>query len=416
MEPVEHYAALKRFDRDPDLAELGRALSEFNLFRLLNVDWGREEIHSQVLAWLLDPRENHQLGDAFLKRFLSETTAAEIAKTDRSAARVQREWPNEVDGQWGFLDILIRDEEQQFLCAIENKVYSAEHSRQLTRYRRALEIDYPSYSRHYIFLSPWGTLAQEDVERGHWEAVDYDVVCRVVEETVESPAGSISEDVRAFLRQYAKTLRRHILGGDADIRKLAVTVHQRHKAAIDFINRTTPDYYRGEVGRMVKEAIQENASVLRWDFVSEDPSQIRFLPKDWEGFRSIHLGAGWMPSSDALALFEFKNIDFKNTNRGLYLAVVISRPEASYESAREVLDSCLTQINFLPLRRWTWGEWTLFDIGLDILSQSDFEQWDEDAIRSKITARVEVFAQSQYPEIRDVVVQCLNEFEASGQS
>lgn len=67
---AEQGAALAKFAQDLDLAELGRQLSEFDLFRLLNVDWRREEIHSQVLEWLLDPGENHQLSDAFLKRFL----------------------------------------------------------------------------------------------------------------------------------------------------------------------------------------------------------------------------------------------------------------------------------------------------------------------------------------------------------
>lgn len=413
MESDERYAALEKLGQDLDLAELGRQLSEFNPFRLLNVNWRSEEIHSQVLEWLLNPRENHRLGAAFLKGFLSATTALELSGADLSAARVYREWPNAVDGQRGFLDILILDGERQFLCAIENKVYSEEHSRQLTRYRRALEVDYPNYSRHYIFLSPWGTRAQDDAEREHWLPVDYGVVCRVVDETVESLADSISEDVRVFLRQYANCLRRYILGGDADMQKMAAALYQRHKAAIDFINATAPNYYRREVGRIVKEAIQENASVLRWDFVSEDRSQIRFLPKDWEGFRSIHLGTGWMPGSDALVLFEFKNNDSR-----LNLVVVIGPTKAGHESARETretLDSCLTQINFPPLRRWTWDVWILFDVGTDILDRSDLDQWDENSIRARVRTWLYTFAQNQYPKIRDAVIQSLTEFEASNQ-
>ena len=411
MEPAE----LEKFDQDPDLAELKRQLSEFDLFRLLNVNWGREEIHSQVVAWLLNPRENHQLGDAFLRGFLSATTALELSGADLSAARVQREWPNEVDGQRGFLDILILDEEKQFLCAIENKVYSEEHSRQLTRYRRALETDYPDFTRFYLFLSPRGVSAYDVAEREHWRPVDYGVVCQVVEETVASSAGSISEDVRVFLRQYAKALRRHILGGDLDMQKLAATVHQRHKAAIDFINSKVPVYHREVVGNFLKEEVQENASVLHWDFVSEEPSRMRFRSEDWKEFSSIRLGTGWMPSSDALVLFEFQNIDFKNNDRGLRLVLVISRTEASHESARESLDSCLTQIKPNPLRRWTWDKWILFDIGTDILNQSDLEQWDENIIRSRVRTWLDTFAQDQHPKIRDAVIQCFQELEASKQ-
>ena len=45
----------------------------------------------------------------------------------------------------------------KFLCAIENKVFSSEHSEQLTRYRKALERDYPDFARRFVFLTPEGT-------------------------------------------------------------------------------------------------------------------------------------------------------------------------------------------------------------------------------------------------------------------
>ena len=409
MDAADQYAVLEKLGQDLDLAELGRQLSEFNPFRLLNVNWRSEEIHSQVLEWLLNPRENHRLDDAFLKGFLSATTALELSGADLLAARVYREWPNTVDGQRGFLDILILDDERQFLCAIENKIYSEEHSSQLTRYRRALEVDYPNYSRHYIFLSPWGTRAQDDAEREHWLPVDYGVVCRVVEEIVKSLADFISEDVRVFLRQYANCLRRYILGGDADMQKMAAALYHRHKAAIDFINATTPDYYRREVGRIVKEAIQENASVLGWDFVCENFGQIRFLPDDWKEFQSIRSGTGWKEAgSDALLLFEFKYY------RSLNLVLTLSPCQHGYEPAREVLDSRLTQINFPPLNRWTHGEgWILFGIGTDILNRSDLDQWDEIIIRARVRTWLDTFAQNQYPKIRDAVIECFQEFESS---
>jgi hypothetical protein len=52
-----------------DLEELEAKLAEFNIFEAIGVV--RQEIrHSNFLAFLLDPSQNHRLDDIFLKRFL----------------------------------------------------------------------------------------------------------------------------------------------------------------------------------------------------------------------------------------------------------------------------------------------------------------------------------------------------------
>ena len=59
-----------------------------------------------------------------------------------------------VDGVPGRLDILVVDHGNQFLCAIENKIFAPEGGRQLTRYRGALEEAYEHFTKRYVFLSP----------------------------------------------------------------------------------------------------------------------------------------------------------------------------------------------------------------------------------------------------------------------
>ena len=49
---------------NPELERLSTKLSEFNIFHILRSD--RAELkHSNVLAWLLNPKENHGLEDKF---------------------------------------------------------------------------------------------------------------------------------------------------------------------------------------------------------------------------------------------------------------------------------------------------------------------------------------------------------------
>jgi hypothetical protein len=102
--------------------------------------------HSDFLAFLLDPRQSHGLGDGFLRRLLQKALRA--ARAGHSAvspidldvwnladAQVQREWRN--------LDIFVRDEAHQLAVIIENKVDSAEHSGQLERYHDVVMQEHP---------------------------------------------------------------------------------------------------------------------------------------------------------------------------------------------------------------------------------------------------------------------------------
>lgn len=408
MDAAEQGAALEKLGQEPDLAELGRQLAEFNLFRLLDIV-GDEEKHSRVLAWLLNPRGNHQLGYAFLKGFLAATTGLELSGADLSAVEVRREWRNRVNGEWGFLDILILDEGNQRLCAIENKVWTGEHSRQLTRYRRALEIRYRNYDRHYIFLSPRGILAQDAAERGHWQPVGYEVVCQGVEETVENLADSISEAARVFLQQYAGSVRRGILG-NRDTRVFAWKIYRQHKAAIDYINRERLNP-AVEMDRMLREVIRSRAG-LGWKLeeLHKQEGYTRFLPEKWQRFPALKTGIGWLPTCPELLLFQFRC-----QNDTLTVGVVIS--EGKDEAVRDALDSCIGRITDPAKRRELSfrNHWIEFELGGNILDESDFEQWDENAMRSKIEEWAGKFAEDEYPRIRDAVVQRLTEFEASRQ-
>ena len=80
---------------------------------------------------------------------------------------MSREWEHVVHGQLGYLDILIVDESAQVLCAIENKTFSSEHHEQLTRYRNALEIAYPTFTRYHVFLTPHGGLNRSARKNEH---------------------------------------------------------------------------------------------------------------------------------------------------------------------------------------------------------------------------------------------------------
>ena len=64
--------ALKDFLLDIScLNALDNWKDEVNIFDVLKVT-NTEIRHSNILAWLLDPNENHGIGDSFLKEFITK--------------------------------------------------------------------------------------------------------------------------------------------------------------------------------------------------------------------------------------------------------------------------------------------------------------------------------------------------------
>ena len=124
MNETEDMEALKkRIDENQDLECLDSLLDRFNLVESLGLV--RQEIrHSAFLRWLLDPTETHSLGDYWLRQFLRrvikngegilEDAPSLFDLDDWNLGRV------EVRKEWRNIDILILDEDNHFVCAIEN--------------------------------------------------------------------------------------------------------------------------------------------------------------------------------------------------------------------------------------------------------------------------------------------------------
>ena len=94
----------------PELAEVESLLGKFNLFRVLNFEEG-EIRHSNVLSWLLDPKESHGMGDLFIRRFLmlvlndSESGQRDLNPVEIDSAEIRNV---EVLREWSHIDITIK--------------------------------------------------------------------------------------------------------------------------------------------------------------------------------------------------------------------------------------------------------------------------------------------------------------------
>ena len=227
--------ALRALDADVRLETLHEMLTEFNLFNVLGVE--RSELqHSRVLEWLLDPSGSHGLGNSFLRGFLT-CISSECDKAGVSTAVVDG-WDLlnvETEREQDRIDILVVGESDGFVCLIENKIDSEEHTDQLSRYLKVVERRYPCLKALPVFLTPVGAKPSKDRDAERYVSLGYSEIADLLRDVLETRAATVNANVAVFLEQYEQTLRRRILDTPSDIDRLASQVYSNHRDAIDRI-------------------------------------------------------------------------------------------------------------------------------------------------------------------------------------
>ena len=391
------------------LTSLGHAITEeseemdaFNhIAPGMSVD---ERFHSRIISWLLDPSAHHRQAGHFIAALLNATVAPpRLLDADWSAAQVIQEWPHVVDGQQGYLDILVLDRVRQNLIAIENKVFSQEHSNQLTRYHRALVDEYPDFARHHIFLSPAGGQASLERDRKHWRPASYSVTHNAIQRILET--GVVEPNANALLQIYATTIRRNIMP-DTSTDRRARRIYLEHREALDRIFANKPNWIE-ETKPMLKEAIAKHPC---WKLDNETPQFVRFRAADWDEFPSSRTGTGWAPTSHALLLFQFR---FDDEIPYLDLGLSTAGPENA--GIREALFDAVREnpAVFKPTRNTLRDGWMILHEEPDcILEEADYgPAWDDGSVQRKIEAWIDRFVVEQFPEMNRIIVDCFRRYE-----
>jgi hypothetical protein len=281
-----------------DLDRLEALLDRFNILEALGVV--RQELrHSDFLAFLMDPRGNHGLGDTFVKRLLQRVLIA-AGDVSRSVTPIEIELWNldrvEIRKEWRHIDILLLDEDHELAIIVENKIGTGEHSDQLQRYWETVEQHYPGWRVIGVFLTPDGTPPSHDA----YLPMNYGSVCEVIDGLAENRASLLKPDVKTLMTHYTDMLRRNIVG-DSEIARLSRQIYQKHKRALDIIYEHLPDV-QTELQSVISSLIDEEPEVELDDSYK---SKIRFGVPSWD--TPALLSAQEWTSSRRTLLFEFWN-------------------------------------------------------------------------------------------------------------
>ena len=234
-ETPDDMKALKDFLLDIEcLDPLAEWTSKFNLFDILKIT--RTEIrHSNMLSWLLNPNENHGLGDSVIRGFIQYVATTfpddrdvfDTLLMDFHDFSIQREWHN--------IDILAVSQNEKFIFCIENKIDSGEHDNQLNRYREIVEDTYPDYEKMYVYLSPEGVEASDP---DYWCSMSYQDVLSIIDNARMKV--KLLPDVELLINNYVDAVRRDIVG-DERLVQICAEIYAKHKKALDLIFENRPD-------------------------------------------------------------------------------------------------------------------------------------------------------------------------------
>jgi hypothetical protein len=385
--------ALEEFLVDnPELEQLEDMLQEFNIFEVLGIE-KREVRHSAFLAWLLDSNGTHGLGDYFLRRFLWRVTT--YARTHEIAAitafDVDR-WKLRdvtVATERHRIDILLTSQEDEFVCAIENKVSSGEHGNQLERYRHVVERQYQGLTPLFVLLSIEGEPPIGETDAAHYIPMSYLQIAELIQHVLTSRASSLGEDVQGILRQYVTSLRRHVLA-DSDIQQKARQIYYNHRKAIDLIIEALPDVQRQM--RDDIEFVMQKFPQVQMDHSSK--SYIRYVPPEWDQVPELLESEGWTQSGRML-LFEFRNANTLN----LHLVLgpgpdhIRQRVLNLAKGEKDLFNNTPNK----PTRKWT----SLYR--KQILNARDYEDPESEAVREKITQSITQFLSKEFKPIVEKV-------------
>lgn len=232
-----------------DLEKLESMVSQFNIFESLRIVH-TEIRHSNVIAWLCNPYESHDLGPLFIKLLIRNILTVftldglsifDFEGINYSNVDVRREW-NNID-----ILVIIHETDREIIIAIENKIWSSEHGEQLKKYlsiMRQYEKDImKSRGKDFncvlipILLTP-GDLEPSD---DNWWVMEYDHILRLIELLLVERARTLSQDVSVFLKHYRDILRRYIMQDNELIMTLCKDIYRKHTQALELIWRYRPD-------------------------------------------------------------------------------------------------------------------------------------------------------------------------------
>jgi len=236
------------FVNNPEFSQIQAHLGRFNPIRIMQAS--QSEIrNSAILAWLLDPHENHGLNDDFLRVFLSgalknkdsHISSLDVISADLFDVEVRTE-ENPDYGKRSRIDILIDCPTAKWIFVIENKLGSTQSENQLKKYYEGLQSRLkregrPDTKIQGVYL----TLTAEDPEdesKDSFVSYAHEDYAEQLAFLVEQKRDALSNKIVDFLEYFIEVVMENSETNHPEeqrIREIAKGLYRQHRRVIDYI-------------------------------------------------------------------------------------------------------------------------------------------------------------------------------------
>ena len=236
------------FVNNPDFRQIQTHLARFNPIKIMQAS--RSEIrNSSILAWLMDPNENHGLGDDFLRVFLAAAlkgkagcvSALDILSGDFSDVEVRTEQNPDV-GQRTRIDILIDCPSLNCMFIIENKFGATQGEQQLIKYYESVKARLEREGRGSTKLQGiYLTLIGEDPSadaRDNFVPFLHQGYAEQLAFLIDQKRDSLSTKIVDFIEYFIEVVMESSpssLKAERDMQEIAKRLYREHRKVIDYI-------------------------------------------------------------------------------------------------------------------------------------------------------------------------------------
>ena len=266
-----------------DFKKLEKMNYGYNLFNILKLEY-KETAHSDMLAYLFNPYENHYLKESMINELFKHLSKKDanyinLLLLDYSDLEVYREYTIDNGRR---LDILLISKCNKVVILIENKIWSGEGDNQLEDYKKYIDDKYNNYSRIFLYLTPEKERKKEYKGYIH---ITYNNIYSMLENVLKEH--QMTTAIWTFLKQYKDMIRRDIMGEvDKEMIELCRKIYVEHKEALDKIMQygNTRYYYTNLIADII-----ENDKNLKCEIVNKflDKNYIIIMPEIDENIKEI---------------------------------------------------------------------------------------------------------------------------------
>lgn len=245
---AEEFKLIENFIFDDNvqdtLEKINNSVMNFNILEITGM--GSQEIkHSNILGWMFSDAEHnleYKILEGFLKKVIEANEVDETTNFLKHYVYLPKKKRNiSIYREKDNIDLLIVDDTNKVVIAIENKVYTSERADgedggQLQRYFDIVNEKYKDFkNKYFIYLTIDQSLPTTTDNQNIWLCATHEMIGQVVEDVIESQ--NLLPKAEMILTSYIDLLKRRNIMEDKNLEELCNKIWDKNSKVLDILFR-----------------------------------------------------------------------------------------------------------------------------------------------------------------------------------